>query len=109
MLNAVEFLQAKSRMCSSYVFCHNCPLEIHETLKIDCDTFIADNSKVAVQLVEDWLENEHKITNLDKFNKLFKNQPWRDYVSKLNCYATECGSVTPCTNCPWWKEEYKEV
>lgn len=112
MMNAVEFLEAKTKMCSvykQYNHCTGCPLGIQSGyLDETCESFMCGNPRVAVQIVEEWIKTESKITNFNKFKELFGDLPWQKYVAQDNCYATECMYPTPCVNCPWWRKEYRK-
>lgn len=101
-----EIIREYKRMCASFNNnCDKCNLHKYEG---PCDTVLVKFPKDVEQIVLKWAKNNPKVTNKTKFEEIFKGQPWKDYITHSNCYATTCGPSTPCISCPWWFDKYEE-
>lgn len=61
-MDAVEFLQERARMCSSFSpDCKGCRVDEEKPVISECDRWMFENPKRAVKIVEEWAkEHPHK-------------------------------------------------
>lgn len=68
MLNAVEFIKTRKRMCNSIHSCAACELS---SLDYGCRNFTDAEPERAVEIVENWGKRHPLKTNREKFEEVF--------------------------------------
>ena len=86
-MEAVKYLNEKIRMCRSFSTCQSC----REELKLNkcVNKLETENTKLAVDTVEQWSKEHPITTNIDMFIRVFGH------------VENNIPSLT------WWSEEYK--
>lgn len=127
MINAVEFLKEKDRMCRTILIvggfvgrCDECEIGKRRTSGQTCDKYIVKHPEEAVEIVERWTKNHPKKTRQSEFLKLFPEAPIFEGVleiepcklvgSKLNteeCHSYDEFGLSGCYECrkKYWNEE----
>ena len=99
-----EVLKQKERMCSSYLKCDLCPMEL-----LCCDDWFYKSPQQAEEIIMKW-EEEHPIqTNADKFKEVFGFVFNGRNCDGVTCHE-ECRGIK-CSECKYkdfWQQEYKE-
>ena len=97
-MDAVEYLEARDRMCKSYTACSLCPLHEKKEENYSCDVFEVKHPKEYVSIVKQWSKEHPKehpvVTNAMKFEEVF------------GYFAPVQGR--PYMPSTWWDEPYKE-
>ena len=112
MMNAVKYLEIKSRCCERYR-CEDCPLGTHRAF---CGGYEKDYPEEIIKTAEQWAIEHPKRTYLSLLLEKFPNAsltgrddappfcPHELFGGKQYC---ECGKFEPsCFDC--WNREYKE-
>ena len=69
MMDALEFIKQKTRMCNTYDdFCSDCPMKRPGER---CGDFVEEHPEEAISIVEQWAEKHPPKTRQSKFLKIF--------------------------------------
>jgi hypothetical protein len=106
-MDALEFFKEFGRFCDENS-CIKCA--IYEKNPRICSKVFSDvemnNIKEIIPIVEKWAE-EHPIkNNLDVFKETFPE--WGTYLHRCRETCKIDYQKTPCRDCKWWSEEFKE-
>lgn len=71
MMDAVEYLREKVRMCKSHIDCDRCQLREKKEESNSCYTFEIQHPKESVSIVEKWSREHPVMTNAMKFEEVF--------------------------------------
>lgn len=71
MMDALEFIKQKARMCNTYDdFCSDCPMKRPGERCVD---FVEEHPEEAISIVEQWAEKHPPKTRQSEFLKQFPN------------------------------------
>lgn len=85
-MDAVEFVQTKNRMCEALT-CQECPMSYrYNFVGKECDVFINDCPKSAVEIVEEWSKGRPVKTRQSEFLKHYPNAE----INKITGALTIC-------------------
>ena len=115
MMDAVEFLKEKERMCNKCSACLGCPVDkANNGFYMDCEDLAIENPEEFVAIIEKW-SAEHPIkTRQSEFLKMFPNADIRNgiilicprEINKNSVTSEECDKLT-CFECQkeYWVAE----
>lgn len=105
MMDAVEFLKEKERMCNKCSACSGCPVDKKNNgFYMDCEDLAIENPEEFVAIVEKWSAEHPVKTRQSEFLKMFPNADLiRDgvvnicprstdvnYKTSYECFHTDC-------------------
>ena len=131
MMDAVEFLKEKDRMCRAICIVggfvgrgDKCEIERQRERGQTCGGYMINHPEEAVEIVERWAKEHPRKTRqsefLEQFSKMFPrmNQDnfwWKDICpkdidTKVKCPVCANGMTMHCTDCReiYWLEEVEE-
>lgn len=93
-MDAVKYVKALRRLCSSRDDCFGCPLENKE----DCCCITDTSTEKAVQIVEEWAKDHPVKTRQSEFLKMFPNAAIDEDDGILCIKPCEIDESIGCTN-----------
>ena len=106
MMDALEFIKQKARMCNTYPDCKGCPIYNEGVRSYGdkyrlCDYFFDKNPEEAISIVEQWAEKHPPKTRQSEFLKIFPNASISDggHIDIQPCKIDEN------FNCEKWTDE----
>lgn len=107
-MDAIEFVTTVEKICNAYS-CDDCVLGAAKNKRgITCEKLKSKHIDEYVVIVEKWLTDHSKVTNLDKFVEVFGFFP---YDSGTQCFGFLCEDGVECKKCPnrgYWGNDYKK-
>ena len=119
-MDAVEFFKEKSRLTKRCTLdCFECKFSSHNNgFELSCSDFECKYPEKAVEILEQWREENPVVTNFDKFEEvkdnILKTFNLNNYDFECNCGGTQlpgilCKKFHNCDECEeFWNSEYKE-
>lgn len=111
MIDAVEFLKEKERMCNKCSACLGCPVDkANNGFYMDCEDLAIENPEEFVAIIEKWSAEHPMKTRQSEFLKIFPNAPLRENGSIAICpldvdYDAKC-SQKQGARCPDCQKDY---
>lgn len=107
MMDAVEFLKEKERMCSKCGACSRCPDDIKNNgFYMDCEDLAIENPEEFVAIVERWSAEHPVKTRQSEFLKMFPNAQKLRKGALLVCPRLVDSEYNCNGSCDYCRKEY---